>query len=398
MRSFVPILIYLLSMHVVLASQCNINDGSSTLEVDTAISLSKNINTLTNISICESFSKDSSYLELKAKLGIIVANQTNNVLQIKDRHEMGNALNACEPNKDSKAFVVSFAGTGAYNPRTHSLLARVIKCESFQNLPESFKKSAYDILFKELETKNSAFTKWSGIDKGIMSEFISDKELNTHAKSFDFAIFPSEESEIIADPENININTISDIDDELEASTFGFPKGISNAKDCLLKYAQKSKELNIHPKFIILSHSSGGRSAVKFLEQLKRNKIEADLVLSIDPVIEAQHAIAEVADQYVGQAYDYLNPFSKKNKPVRVWSRKYPKKLYKTNAKKWVNFYQKDDSHGIGMTPSFGIYGSPIIGGENHKIDNTGDSGHGKITYTEEVLRKMKENILNLFE
>lgn len=381
-----------------LAAHCDISNYLASDGLETSLSLSNEISNLANISTCESFSKNDTDAELKTKLALIVASQTNDIYKIKDRHKMGNALNTCEPTKTSKALVISFAGTGAYNPRTHSLLAKLIKCENFQKLSETQRKKAYSILYNELKNKKSAYTKWSGIDKGIMSSFISDPELNKQAKHFDFATFASEESEMIADPEKIDMNSISNIFEEIAASTAGHPQGIVNARKCVIKYAMKSKELGIHPKLIVLSHSSGGRSAVKFLYSLKQNQIEADLVLTVDPVKEAQHALQEVASQYGGRIRDAFNPFVDNDTPVRVWSRKQPRSLYKTNSKKWVSFYQTEDTKGIGTSPGFSIYGSPVSGAENIKIKGVGAPGHGKICYTEEVIKKMKEEILEVVE
>ena len=397
MGKWISSLLLIFYVNLSEASHCDISGRVPLVFDQSSVDLSTQVSRLTASSICENFDKDDSYIDVKTKLETLVANQTNEIYSIKDRHDMGNALNTCEPNKNSKALVLSFAGTGAYNPRTHSLLAQVIQCQKFQNLSVHSKKAVYGIFFNELKNKNSAYTKWSGIDKGIMSSFISDPKLNAKAKDFDFATFASEESEMIADPQNISLNSLSSLADEVLASTAGLPKGIANAKKCLVKYAMKSKELGIDRKLIILSHSSGGRSAVKFLELMKQNEIKADLVITLDPVVEAQHAIGEVASQYAGRARDYLNPFTSNDKPVRVWSRTQPRKLYKTNAKKWISFYQTDDSKGLGTSPAFGIYGSPISGGENIKIEDTGASGHGKICYEEEVLEKMKKSILDLF-
>jgi hypothetical protein len=348
--------------------------------------------------------KDAYKKELKS----LVQNQTNDIWKIKNRHKMGVALNQCEPNKESKALVISFSGTGAYNPRTHILMANLIQCQNTKEVPSWIRKYTYTYLKQILKDKGSAYTKWSGLDKGPLSLFLNDEELNQKARYFNFANFASEESEAIADPEKINSSSAGELYKDIIQSVSGFPTGIVNALVCTSSYFKKAKELNIKPKLIVQSHSSGGRSVVKYLEHLKEHapKVEADLVLTIDPVKEAHHAIGEVADQYAGKVGTALIDFipfvdpEPHDKPVNVWSRKQPKSLYKTsNTKKWINFYQNEDKNGIDLPVKFGIHGSPIHNADNNYfIKDVGRKGHGAITYDERVSSKIKKEVLALFE
>tara|TARA_B100001971_G_scaffold213155_1_gene245598 strand:+ start:189652 stop:190860 length:1209 start_codon:yes stop_codon:yes gene_type:complete len=382
---------------------CEVNSIHSEL-LQHAQDFSNELSPSINEQICNEFSEIETDDELKKHINVLVQNQTNEIWKIKNRHDMGNALNECSPTKNSKGLVISFAGTGAFNPRTHSLMAKLIKCESIQSLPEWMKKHLYAKVLNSLKSKGSSYTKWSGIEKGIMSEMILNPELNKESRNLNFAIFPSEESELIADPDKINFSKLKDITKEMSKSYAGFPTGIKNALGCAVTYFSEAKELGIKPNLIVISHSSGGRSVVKFLEKLKLflPEQDAELVMTIDPVKEAHHAIQEVASQYAGKVgdeiLDYI-PFVDidNDKPVNVWTRKQPKTLYKTsNSVKWINFYQNVDSHGLGMAPKFGIHGSPIENADNNYfIKGLGNKAHGEICYDEEVINKMNKAILN---
>lgn len=359
-----------------------------------------------NAQICQNFKEITTEDAFDKEIKNLVQNQTNEIWNINNRHDMGQALNQCNPKHNSKALVLSFAGTGAYNPRTYSLMAKIIQCEEFQSLPTWMKSNVYFKLKTTLKNKGSAYTKWSGIEKGPLSTFIESSSLNQKARFFDYAIFPSEESEIIADPVKTSNYNLSELTKELYKSSAGFPKGISNALECTINYFSKAKEMGITPKLIVLSHSSGGRSVVKYMEKLKQflPSQSADLVVTLDPVKEAQHAIQEVASQYAGKIEDELLdyiPFVETNndKPVNVWTRRQPNSLYKTsNSSRWINFYQNIDTHGLGMNTRFGIHGSPINNADsNYFIKGLGNKAHGEICYDEEVLKTFQQEVQNLF-
>jgi len=384
---------------------CEINFNGSTL-IEDVDSFSGQIEKVMGHKVCEDFTGITSGEELTKQIDVLVQNQTNEVWKIKNRHDMGGALNECSPNKESRALVLSFAGTGAFNPRAHSLMATLIKCDQVQGLPEWMKKHLYSKVLASLEKKKSSYTKWSGIERGILNKMISEPGLNQKAKNYDFAIFPSEESELIAAPEKISFSKLRDIASEVRDSKAGRPVGIGSALSCASNYFSKAKALGISPKLIVLSHSSGGRSAVKFLERLKAYvpHQKANLVMTIDPVKEAHHAIEEVASQYAGKARDkvleYI-PFVNSDEndgPVNVWTRKQPESLYKTsNSDRWINFYQNVDRHGLGASPKFGIHGSPVANAdENQFIKGLTSKGHGDICFDEDVLKKMSAELINL--
>lgn len=395
------IIISLISFKVFSCPQVKFDQNSS------FTNFSQSFSALIDNQVCENLKNILDDTQYQDELKNLVQNQTNEIWDIKGRHNMGNALNQCNPDSSSKALVISFAGTGAYNPRTHLLMAKLIQCPNTQKLSKNLKDLTYYRLLQILKEKKSMYTKWSGLDQGAMTLFLSDPELNKKAKNFNFAIFASEESELIADPEKINTSSPATFYRDVIKSVAGFPAGILNALTCTMNYFKVAKELNIKPKLIIQSHSSGGRSVVKFLEHLKKYvpNQDADLVLTYDPVKEAHHAIGEVADQYAGkvssEVLDYI-PFYESephDKPVNVWSRKQPESLYKTsNTKRWVNFYQNEDNEGINFSIKFGIHGSPIIQADiNRYIKDIGDKGHGDITYNGSVLKEVKSEIFKIF-
>jgi len=162
-----------------------------------------------------------------------------------------------------------------------------------------------------------------------------------------------------------------------------------------------------------MGHSSGGRAAVKFLERLKKESyaVEADLVATIDPVEEAHNVALKKAAKV---AQENSNPlvlantikkylYSEENalNITPVQSLKQPEILYKTsNTKKWINFYQKEDSQGIGA--GFGIYGSPIMNADANiyisGVEGAKGKAHGEICKQYRVNNKIKTEILELFE
>ena len=271
---------------------------------------------------CGEFSGVKTRNDLKVKIRQLLDAQSHGLKGSDSRHEIGDKLNQCIPNSDSRGLIIKFSGTGAFNPRANALMAKIIQCPNYQVLPSWLKSATYSVILSELKRRKSQFTKWSTIEKGIMSEFIKNLDLNKIGKDLNFANFASEESEVLADTNYITVKNIKRILEEINRSVNNFPIGIQNALICSLQYFNKAKSLDIEPKLIILSHSSGGRTAVKFLEKLKvyLPNTKADLVMTIDPVREAQEALAEVLDQYIGNfgraLEDYIPFVDEEQKPV----------------------------------------------------------------------------------
>ncbi len=324
------------------------------------------------------------------KQALYLLSMKQNDLLLKDpkpanRHEVGTRLNDCSPEKDSKSLVISFAGTGAYNPRAEHLSTFALGClGNGKKLNSSLVDNYYSEVKNALHDKGKHVDQWSAILTGIIPRFLDDPKLSKDADKFDFASFPSEESEVIAEPgTNWSVDKVLSIKDEVSRSVNGTPRGISNAKACLDKYMKKAKELGIKPKVVVLSHSSGGRSAVKFHELVKNSGHKTDLVFSIDPVIEAHHAIGELAEQIPGYLAAKANPFKKEEPHIpTVYPRDHGAKLYKpTNADKWYSVHQNMDTKGLGFGPiPQGICGSVIKGADyNLYINDFQKDGSGVI-------------------
>ncbi len=333
---------------------------------------------------CEDFTSVKSQDQLERKLRSLVQKQTNKIWTLKNRHHIGSTLNSCSFKDNSNGLVITFAGTGSFNPRTYHLMSDLIRCDSTQSLPVWMKENIYYLLRKILKEKKSNYTKWSGIEAGPLKLILKNSELSKDFRNYDFNVFASEESELLAGLENINLSNISKVFYEIQQSVTGNPQGIKQAVACTYRYFNEAKSSGAMPKLIILSHSSGARSSVKYLEKIKG--IKANLVLSIDPVKEAQHAMGEVLEQL---------PSYILGKEVNVWSRKQPESLYKTsNSNRWINFYQNVDSNGLDLPIKFGIHGSPIHDADrNVFIKGLGAKAHGEITYDPSVLKAIQDEL-----
>ena len=340
----------------------------------------------------------------KTKIKTLIGHQNISLKYKTNRYQVARALNNCSPSENSKGLVLSFAGTGAFNPRTYDIMAKIIKCYNVRKLPTWLQKKSYDLVIQSLRDKKSNYTKWSTIEKGTMTRMIMSSKLKSKMAQYDFAIYPSEETELLASRSNLTWKNIKNLVKEIKKSKKGLPTGIKNALNCTKIYFNAMAVKGEKPKLILMSHSSGGRSVVKFLEHLKDfSDIKADLVLTIDPVKEAHHALAEVIPQlsakYGQDVAEWILDIEIKDKKVAVWSRKQPKSLYKTsNAKRWINFYQQTDTEGLKMEPKFGIYGSPIHNAdENMFLSNgLGSSAHGEIGYHADVKDKIEDELLDL--
>jgi len=318
----------------------------------------------------------------------------------KDRHKATEKLNACSPHPSSKALVIAFEGTGGYEPMIPATMANFNKCFGGKIDPK-LKDKLFNISSEILKAKKGRDSKWSGLERGIMSEMMTLKD----SQKVDWYSFPSEEVEQLAGLEEFKNLSISQINDNIKDSVNSNPKGIQNARDCIKKYLSEARKLNIQPKIILTSHSSGGRSLVKFAEHMKKDVgVDVDLAFSIDPVIEAHHAVEEVIPQKIGEPARYAKwkikekfgstdpyPYS------AVWSRSQPSKLYKSsNIKKQINFYQKEDRLGLKMggdAGRFGIQGSPVDGADNIFIKGVGIGGHGEINMDKKLLEKFRKEM-----
>jgi hypothetical protein len=316
-----------------------------------------------------------------------------------DRHETTRLINDCTPTITSRALIIAFEGTGAYEPILPAVMNKLNKTlprNKFDKLNEKVLSSVRN----ELKKYYSRDLKWTGLMSGPMSELFTLK----NGQYVDWYSFPSEEVELLAGLEEIPRTSLRQLYNNIKDSVASNPRGIQNAFTCIAKYIRKAKQMEIYPKIILISHSSGGRSLVKFAERIKRLKLDVDLAFSIDPVIEAHHAIEEVIPQKLGEPTRYLRwritggpyPYS------AVWHRDHRNKLYvPNNVEVYKSFFQNTDRLGLKMGGDalrFGIHGSNIYGADNMHIKGLGIDAHGAICYNEKIIqnfRKLMENLLS---
>ncbi len=408
------ILFFALSSFQASARPCVSLEGGGVNTVIEFAEMIQQVNNDRSLSTCELFAQARTKSDLTELISHEFKQQDKLIgpLASKDRHSVGQRLNHCAPSKDSTTLVINFTGTGAFEPRAFHLMEKLIKCpKSFQGSDDILKLSHY-LALKEFRKHLNRAPKWSALEAGPMTSMLIDPQLSKRARHFDFVSFPSEESELIADPSSLSWSKLKQVPREMNKSNNNRPLGISNAIECVTRYYQKAKEMNIKPKLVVLSQSSGGRSSVKFMEEIKKRAnpltgkkdLSSDLVFSFDPVKEAHHAIEEVASQLAGKAGNAIIdaiPFVDvdPHKPVNVWSRKQPDSLYKTtNTKRWVNVYQMSDKDGLKTIPKFGIFGSPIHKADKNLFVKEGldKSAHGTIAQHKDVLKLFRDEILSL--
>src|SRR5690606_34064430 len=159
--------------------------------------------------------------------------------------------------------------------------------------------SAHWPIMKYLIDTNSMFKeKYDMVASGPLGHFLKDHELNKEARYFKFASFASEEVEALGDRSKLGELIAGGMFGSIPDGAFGIP-GIKNALTCVKNFYEESDrlEINPRPKLIVMGHSSGCRSSVKFLEVLNKagSEIKADLVITLDPVKEAHSVAVETA-------------------------------------------------------------------------------------------------------
>lgn len=327
-----------------------------------------------------------------------------------NRHQATRQLNICQPTPQSKALIIAFEGTGAYEPLAGVTFAQLNKCFGGK-IPPSLINSVYPTFEKIYKNRIGKERKWSGLQSGIQSELLSMKDSHT----VDWYSFPSEEVEQLAGLEQLANISIPQLVDDIIDSVESNPKGIQNARGCIKKYLREAKKMGIEPKIILTSHSSGGRSLVKFAEHMKTDVgVKVDLAFSIDPVIEAHHALEEVVPQKIGEPARYakwkaenawrrLRGLPETEYPYSaVWHRDHKSKLYKpSNVLDHQSFYQLEDRLGLklgGDLGRFGIKGSSMEGANNQRIKVSSVDAHGPIAYDKKVLEIFRKKVSDLLK
>lgn len=329
---------------------------------------------------------------------------------LEDRHALTASLNACTPTEKDSRLIIGFEGTGAYEPYIPALMERARIKYRDRVSEQDFSKTLNHVtnIVKKAIGKES---KWSGLMHGVMKTLYKDQSLLEG--NFNWYSYPSEEAEVLAGLDSINAGNLMSLYEDIKNSVNSNPKGIQGALACTQKFIRGARELDYFPKVIVVTHSSGGRSVVKFAEHLKSKSyidlegqnqtgIKIDLVMTIDPVKEAHEAIKEAALQLSGSAskstLNFFLPerFEVDNPAPRVWSRNQPNSLYKpSNVKRFVNVYQKQDTLGLKLSVKFGIWGSPIADAdEQFEItSDLGDAGHGEIAYHRDTIDLFKREL-----
>lgn len=325
-----------------------------------------------------------------------------------NRHVIGARLNQCVPSSNSKGLVVAFQGTGAFNPTAFHLMKSLANCDNYRSLNQNIRRNTYVKILRTLRTRGQEFSKWSGIEAGALSVLLEDQRYDRLIDQVQFATFASEEAEILAGPERLTSEWLSNFSQNFIRNTNFQTHGVNFAMTCVTNYLNLARANGMGPKLFIIGHSSGSRSIVKFLERFKDlYPLEADVVFTIDPVIEAQDAMEEVFSQLHGSIINDIANFvtfdavPSDSRQPNVWTRNHPSKLYKTsNAKKWLSFFQNVDTRGFDAPIRFGIHGSPIRGADfnTHIREGLGDKAHGKITTHPRVLESFKEEFFHLMD
>jgi len=331
------------------------------------------------------------------------------------RHDLNRRLQANTPYNGADLVIIAFEGTGAFHPRCapvmvaandilrqQGLISQPGKCEIHTQLSEAMSK---------YEGKDM---NWSGLAVGPLSTMLEDPQL---APSAQWLSFPSEEFEALSGGGAVQQATLRQILTEAVLSNAGETPGINQAWHKLHEIRAQARAQGKDPQFVIVSHSSGGRTAVKFLEKAKAIKDETGqmlkfpFVMTIDPVREAQEAVAEAGKELFNKGTEHnvnrvrgwidalplIEVEQKQVYPPLVRHRSQPESLYKpSNTGRFLSFYQRQDTEGLKMDPSFGIQGSPVKGAQNQEIHNVGSAGHGEIAYNPKVVKAFSEELQRL--
>ena len=204
----------------------------------------------------------------------------------------------------SPVVVIAFEGTGAFDDRRPKLMqemGRRLQAQGVDTTDDKF--SPAPLLDAALSKERGHGANWSGLHSGPLTEVVKDPKLNSNIQ---YMSFPSEEVE----SENFSLNQLGR---DIRRSSSGTSQGIEAARERMREIAEDAKRQGKSPKFVLMSHSSGGRSSVKFAEKMKGEinpatgkPFEFALSMSIDPVREAHEAAGEVIGKKV---VSFLNPF-----------------------------------------------------------------------------------------
>lgn len=304
----------------------------------------------------------------------------------------------------SPVVLISFNGTFAHEPHRIPVmqqLGRELQSQGVNTASEDFKPA--ELVSRSITTHTGRPTRWSGPAYGVLQDIVRDPELNNNIQILSF---PSEELEAFSDGDAWRQTRPVTLAGEIYRTAIGRPRNVEDALRAVREIQSQAREQGKSPTFVVISHSSGGTSAVKFAQRLGDTPL--DLVTTIDPVKEAHFAFGEGLvelgkegwEQGVAYLTDRLAGFRVERHTPTVRSRTQPGTLHTTsNVSEWVNFYQTSDLLGAKMGPQLGIHGSPVVGAENIHVEEAGEGGHGSIALEDSVgariLSELRERVRN---
>lgn len=312
----------------------------------------------------------------------------------------------------SELVVIAFEGTGAFDARQAPIMQEAARRLEEQGLNTN--GSLYGAVSSGLTAKEGKAVNWSGLAAGPLESLMQQPEIYHKTQ---WLSFPSEEFEALSHPSAIQNSSVKQLMREVIGSSTGETPGINQALKTILDIQTQAQAQGKEPKFVIISHSSGGRSAVKFLEKAKALKdnhgapLQFPFALTIDPVREAHEAVGEAAKELINKGtehnvnrlrsmFDALPLIEMKQQkvyPPLVRHRAQPESLYApANVQKFMSFYQLRDTEGLKMEPRFGIQGSPVTGAINQEITDVGTAGHGEIAYNPRVTHTFTQELKQL--
>lgn len=303
----------------------------------------------------------------------------------------------------SGVVVIAFDGTFGHEPRRVPVmqeLCRELQAQGIDTKAKDFHPA--DLVGRSITTETGRPTHWSGLSHGILQHVVRDPELNQNTQ---ILTFPSEEFDILADKSAWRDFQPIGFSRQLYDTAVDRPQNVESALQAIVDIRQQAREQGRSPKFVVLSYSSGGTSAVKLAERLKStlgDDFRLDLTSTIDPVKEAHFAAGEAvtelaqegAERLIGVLAERMGTERADRHTPTVRSRLQPETLHlPANVDEWINFYQTEDNLGIKAGPQLGIHGSPVSGAENQMLNEVGSGGHGTIAIDGRVVNRLLQEL-----
>lgn len=298
----------------------------------------------------------------------------------------------------SNVVVIAFDGTFGHDPRRVPVmqeLSRELQAHGIDTQSPDFRPA--DIVGRSIESATGKESRWSGLHHGVLQSIVRDPQLNQNVQ---ILTFPSEELEVLADKQAWREFGPIGFTRQVYDTATDRPANVEAAVRAVIEIQQQAREQGRDPKFVLLSHSSGGASSVKFVERMRESvgeDVQIELAASIDPVKEAHFAVGEalreLGKEGLERAVQFLSGRNGSHTPT-IRSRRQPRTLHTAgNVSEWVNFYQTADILGVKTGPQLGIQGSPVNGAENVVVNGLGAGGHGSIAIDGRVLDRIMSEI-----